>query len=142
MEWYGVLATVLGAIGGIGGIGGIISIYTAKSNKDKIDISNMQDMLDAAHKLHDDVVAEKESIKKDFEDYKSDTMKYIAEFKERFKKTEDRLDKAEFDILSLRKIIFSAYRCPFPKNITDCPVLKDYEKTHNSDSTDCSGINN
>lgn len=133
MEWYGILATVLGAIGGIGGIGGIISIYTAKSNKDKIDISNMQDMLNAAHELHDKVVADKDSIKKEFDDYKEDTMKYVAEFKERFRKNEERLDKAELNILSLQKTIFSAYRCPFPKNIMDCPVLKDYEREHQAD---------
>ena len=48
MEWYDILATVLGAIGGIGGIGGIISIYTAKSNKDKIDIGNMDSMVKEA----------------------------------------------------------------------------------------------
>jgi sulfur relay (sulfurtransferase) DsrC/TusE family protein len=84
MEWYGILATVLGAVGGIGGIGGLISIYNAKSNKDKIDIGNMQEMLNEAHEMYNAVKADKDAYRQELADYKEDTAKYISEFKERF----------------------------------------------------------
>lgn len=126
MEWYGILATVLGAVGGIGGIGGLISIYNAKSNKDKIDIGNMQEMLNEAHEMYNAVKADKDAYRQELADYKEDTAKYISEFKERFFHIEERLKKTEH-------IVSLAYRCPFPPKLKECPVIKDYEKLHNVD---------
>lgn len=127
MEWYDIL---IGIIGVLGGVGGIVSIYHAKSNKDTIDIQNMQKMLDAAKELHDEVMKDKDAIKKEFSDYKDSTKIYVADFKDRFIKLEKRLDIAEDDILLLKKNILNAYRCPYPPNIKDCPVIKEYERTH------------
>lgn len=127
MEWYDIL---IGIIGVLGGVGGIVSLYHAKSNKDTIDIQNMKKMLDAANELHDKVVSDRDDIKKEFEDYKRDNMKYVAEFKDRFAKTEDRLDKVEADNMMLRRNILTAYRCPFPPSVKDCPVIQDFEHTH------------
>lgn len=126
MEWYNIL---IGIIGVIGGVGGIVSLYHAKSNKDTIDINNMKKMLDAAKELHEQVVFDKDAIKKEFEDYKTSNMKYIADFKVRFGNLEKRLDLAEGDILLLKKNILIAYRCSYPPNIQDCPVIKEYERT-------------
>lgn len=127
MEWYDI---IIGIIGVLGGVSGIVSIYHAKSNKDTIDIQNMKKMLDAAKELHDEVVKDRDSIKKEFSEYKDSTMKYVADFKGRFEKFEKRLDLAENDILLLKKIILNAYRCQYPPNINDCPVIKEYERTH------------
>lgn len=125
MEWYNVLVIILG---GIGGIGGLISLYHAKSNKTKIDIGNMKQMLDEAHKMYDEMREEKNTKQKEFNDYKAENMKYIAEFKARFIKLEKRLDSTENMVFHLKGAIFQGYRCKFPPNSEDCPVIKEYEK--------------
>lgn len=118
MEWYNVLAIVLGAFGGVGGL---VALYKAKSEKTTIDVNNMQSMLDAAHKMYDDARKETKELREEFSAYKKENMGYIAEFKERFAKVEGRLEKTEL-------AVYQGYRCPFPPSIGDCPVLKEYEK--------------
>jgi hypothetical protein len=123
MEWYEILVTVVGAVGGVGGIGGVISIYMAKSNKTKVDIGNMQEMLNEAHKMYDEVRAEKNEYKQEFFEYRDKTNQYIEEFKERFSMIESKMDAFE-------RTILLAYRCQYPENIKDCPVIKRYEETN------------
>jgi hypothetical protein len=130
MEWYNVVLLLLGGVGGIGGIGGLIALYKAKSEKTGIDINNMQEMLAEAHKMFDAACEEKEHIKQEFTDYKVENMKYIGEFKARFAKVEERLDKAEESVLSLKGAIYQGYRCKYPDKIEDCPVIKEYENKH------------
>ena len=131
MEWYNILAIVLGALGGVSGIvSGIISIYKAKPEKTTIDVGNMQTMLDEAHKMYDDMKREKELVNEEFHAYKEENMRYVAEFKDRFEKVEQRLDRTENEVLRLRGAIYQGYRCKFPVNVEDCPVIKEYEKKH------------
>ena len=127
MEWYNVLTIVVGALGGVGGL---ISLYHARSNKTKIDVGNMQTMLDEAHKMYNDMKTEKEEGQEEFKEYKETNNRYIAEFKERFAKLEKRLDKAEDAVFHLKGAIYQGYRCKFPTKIEDCPVIKEYEKSH------------
>lgn len=127
MEWYNILALVLGALGGTSGF---ISLYKAGVEKTGIEIQNMKEMLVEAHKMFDSACEEKEAIQKEFSDYKAETMKYIGEFKARFAKVEERLDKAEESVLNLKGAIYQGYRCKFPENVEDCPVIKEYEKKH------------
>lgn len=125
MEWYNVVVLLLG---GLGGISGLVGLYKAKSEKTGIDINNMKEMLDEAHKMFNAICEEKERVQEDFDNYKKDNMKYIAEFKERFANVEARLDKAEQEVFGLQSAVYQGYRCKFPANIEDCPVLKEYEK--------------
>lgn len=125
MAWY----EIIGILGGLGGVSAfLISLYNAKSNKQTIDISNMQSMLDEAHKMYDGMREEKERIIKEFRDYKSENMQYIAEFKERFAKLEERLDETECEVFHLKQSVYQGYRCKYPEKTSDCPVLKEYEK--------------
>lgn len=124
MGWYEI---AIGLVSG-GVISTLLSVYNAKSNKMKIDISNMQVMLNEAHKMYDESAKRYEQKTQEFEDYKASNMKYIAEFKERFAKMEARMDKAEESVLRLKGAVFQGYRCKFPENIEDCPVIKEYEK--------------
>lgn len=130
MEWYNVVLLLLGGVGGIGGIGGFIALYKAKAEKTGIDIGNMQKMLDEARKMFNDACDEKEQVQKEFSDYKVENMKYIGEFKERFAKVEQRLDAAEDTIFDLTGAVYQGYRCKYPENVEDCPVIKEYEKKH------------
>lgn len=125
MEWYNIIAILIGALGGTAGF---IGLYKAKSEKTTIDIGNMQSMLDEAHKMYDDMKVEKESVNQDYTEYKRETMQYITEFKDRFAKVERRLDRAEDAVFQLKGAIYRGYRCQYPINIEDCPVIKEYEK--------------
>jgi spermidine/putrescine-binding protein len=127
MEWYNIVLLLLG---GVGGTAGLISIYKAKAEKTGIDIGNMQDMLDEAHKMFNAACEEKDNIQREFSEYKAENMKYIGEFKARFAKVEQRLDKAENTIFDLTGAVYQGYRCKYPENIEDCPVIKEYEKKH------------
>lgn len=120
MEWYNILCLVLGALGGTAGL---VTIYHAKSNKDTIDIGNMQEMLDEAHKMYNEMNEIRQTETEAFKKYKEDTMKYIEEFKGRFKKLEDRLSESEEVVFKLRSSIYSCYRCTLPSKIDECPVL-------------------
>lgn len=130
MEWYEILGLVLGAFGGAAGV---VSLYKAKSEKTGIDIGNMKDMLAEAHKMFDIAREERDTLQKEFKEYKEDNMRYISEFKERFTKVEGRLDDAENNALKLTGVINHGYRCKYPDNIEDCPVIKEYEKFHCND---------
>lgn len=127
MGWIEISISVIGAIGGVTGL---ISLYHAKSKKQTIDISNMSAMLEEAHKMYDEVNKEREEVAADYRAYKEETMRYIGEFKERFAVLEKRLDKAEDDVLKLKRSIYQGYRCRYPAKIEDCPVIKEYEKAH------------
>jgi DNA-binding transcriptional MerR regulator len=127
MEWYNIVLLLLG---GVGGTAGLISIYKAKPEKTGLEIGNMREMLDEARKMFNDACEEKEQVQKEFADYKTENMKYIGEFKERFAKVEQRLDQAEGTIFDLTGAVYQGYRCKYPENIEDCPVIKEYEKKH------------
>ena len=124
MEWYEI---VISAVATLGGVGGFISIYKAKPEKTSIEVQNMKEMLGEAHKIFDKMKEEKEAEHEEFEEYKKNNMTYIAEFKERFQKVEDRLDKAEQFVFTLKSAIYRGYRCPYPPRVEDCPIIKAYK---------------
>ena len=64
---------------------------------------------------------------RDMEEYKKNNMAYVAEFKERFQKVEERLDKAEQFVFTLKSVIYRGYRCPYPPQVEDCPIIKAYK---------------
>ena len=124
MEWYEI---VISAVATLGGVGGFISIYKAKPERTSIEVKNMREMLDEAHKMFNTMKEEKEAEHEAFEAYKEKNMEYVAEFKERFAKLEDRLDRAERVVFKLKSAIYQGYRCPFPPMTKDCPVLQVFE---------------
>ena len=130
MEWYDILCLILGALGGTAGL---VTLYHAKSNKDTIDIGNMQEMLDEAHKMYNEMNELRQTETEAFLKYKADNMKYIEEFKARFKNLEDRLSDSEEVVLKLRSSIYSCYRCTLPSKIDECPVLVAFRTFFGSD---------
>ena len=127
MEWYEIL---ISAVATLGGVGGFVSIYKAKPEKTSIEVQNMKEMLNESHRMYDEMKAEKEEGQEEFKTFKETNNKYIAEFKERFAKLEKRLDAAEDAVFHLKGAIYQGYRCKFPTKIEDCPVIKEYEKSH------------
>ena len=116
MSWL----EILGAVGGSAGIVALvkagIDLFMAKSSKTKVDVSNMQEMLDEAHKMYDEATTRYNNLAKRFDEYK------------------DRCDKKIDDVLCkfniLERTVTQAYRCKYPENIQDCPVVKSYEAKH------------
>lgn len=127
MEWYEIL---ISAVATLGGVGGFVSIYKAKPEKTSIEVQNMKEMLNESHRMYDEMKAEKEEGQEEFKTFKETNNRYIAEFKERFSKLEKRLDAAEDAVFHLKGAIYQGYRCKFPTKIEDCPVIKEYEKSH------------
>lgn len=110
MEWYNILTIVLGAIGGIGGISGGISIYQAKSNKESIDIENLRSIISEER-------LERESLKKEYAEYKVAVDERIIMFKKEFEEMKEENKK-------FLAAIYMAYRCKYPSDIEDCPVIR------------------
>lgn len=127
MDWIEVAKTVATIVATIGGIGGLIALYKAKPEKTSIEVKNMKEMLDEAHKMFNTMKEEKDAEHREFEEYKKNNMTYVAEFKERFQKVEDRLDKAEQFVFTLKSAIYRGYRCPYPPKVEDCPIIKAYK---------------
>lgn len=105
-QWVDLAVLILGAIGGTGGI---ISIYHAKSKKDAIDIQNFHELIEEERKerallseeyrqYKNEVNAKVEQVKKDFEELRSENQRML-------------------------RAIYQAYRCRFPEDIDDCPVI-------------------
>ena len=113
MEWYNIVALLIGAAGGIGGL---ISLYNAKSNKDTIDISNF-------HSLIEEERTERENLHREYNEYKEIVEKKVASVKKEF-------DELRAENQKMLKSIYQAYRCKLPEKLHECPVIKAF-------SSDC-----
>ena len=121
MNWL----EIVGAIGGSAGIVALIKVgvdvYMAKSGKTKVDVANMKEMLEEAHKMYDTATERYNKIVTAFDEYK-----------EEVNKREEKRDKKIGEVLKtvnkLERTVTQAYRCKYPENIQDCPVVKSYEE--------------
>ena len=107
MEWFSMALSFIGAIGGAGGI---ISIYTAKAKRDGVVTDSMKKIIDEAQE-------ERETLRKEHNDYKEETNNRIRRLEEHINLLEQR------DIIKVRAIN-SAYRCGFPASPKECPVIR------------------
>lgn len=117
MEWYNILLLIFG---GIGGTTGVISFYQAKSNKQTIDISNLSSIIKEERE-------ERESLRREYDAYKESVDERIRMFKVEF-------DKMKKNNAKYLKAVYQAYRCKFPQNVCDCPVIKAIEDSGVCDS--------
>lgn len=130
MNWL----EILGAIGGSAGIVALakvgIDLYNARSNKTKVDVSNMQEMLEESHKMFNEAIKRYEAAEKrieenrlQFKGYVDDLRGEVVELKENDKDKERRINQLE-------KVVNVAWRCKYPENVKDCPVVQEFEKRH------------
>lgn len=123
MDWTQIITSIVGVVGSIGGITGIVYLYNAKSNKTSIDISNMHAMLE-------DAKAEREEAQEEYRKFKEEAQKYIATLRGHYAQLSGQFNRLGAKVACLERAINLSYRCKFPENIADCPVLQEYEKTH------------
>lgn len=112
MNWYEL---AMGLLGVVGGGAGFISIYQAKSNKQTIDISNLSSIIKEERE-------ERESLRKEYDAYKESVDERIRLFKVEF-------DKMQKNNMKYLKAVYQAYRCKYPQNVCDCPVIKAIEES-------------
>lgn len=105
-QWVDLAVLILGAIGGTGGI---ISIYHAKSKKDAIDIQNFHALLEEERK-------ERNILAEEHKAYKEEVNTKVAQVKKDFEDLRNENQR-------MLRAIYQAYRCRFPEDIDDCPVI-------------------
>ena len=128
MNWIEILGTIGGSAGLVALIKVGIDLYNAKSGKTKVDVGNMQSMLDEAHKMYDEATKRYENLANKFDAYKDE-----ADQKE--EKRDNKIEELIKKFNKLERTVTQAYRCKYPENIQDCPVVKSYEEKHLCD--DC-----
>lgn len=125
---------IIGAIGGSAGIVALIKVgidvFFAKSNKTTVDIKNMQEMLNESHKLFTEVVNKYKSLEQKIETDRESSHKYIESLRQRIEEAEKSCRTLDHRINKLEKVVNVAWRCKYPTDIGDCPVIQKYEKLH------------
>ena len=123
MNWLEVVGAVGGAAGIVALIKAGIDVYHAKGSKTKVDISNMETMLKDSMERYDKLEAK-------FDAFQKESHKYVESLRARIMSFEDKVNGLENRINHFEKVVNSAWRCNYPDDIQDCPVIKEYEKRH------------
>ena len=118
MVWYEIVVTLLGAFGGLAGVAAFVKSFfmlgvdkEAKGiSNDHAEIENLKEFIKIANENYD-------RLSKEFKEYHQKVDTRITFFKEKFEKMEQ--EKEMLDIATMQ-----AYRCQFPPELMDCPVLK------------------
>lgn len=123
MNWL----NIIGAIGGSAGIVALIKagidIFNARSNRNTVDISNMEKMLKDSMERYD-------KLEQKFDEFQTKSHEYVEGLRTRIVGIEIKSQRQEERINNMEKVINLAWRCKFPENVQDCPVIKEYEKRH------------
>ena len=94
----------------------MITLYHAKSKKDTIDLQNFQALIDEERK-------ERTILAEEHRAYKEEVNKKIVQVKQEFAEL-----KKENQMML--QAIYQAYRCRFPEDVEDCPVITMFSKKH------------
>lgn len=107
-----------------------IDVFFAKSNKTSVDIKNMQEMLNESHKLFNEVVSKYKTLEEKIEKDRQASHSYIESLRKRIEDAETSYRALDSRVNKLEKVVNVAWRCKFPTDIGDCPVIQKYEKLH------------
>lgn len=123
MNWIEIIGLIGGGAGIVALIKAGIDVYNAKSNRTTVDLGNMQKMLDDALKRNDE-------LDRKFNSFMDKTHGYVAELRNAIASRDDKIDKLDERVNHMEKVVNVAWRCKYPDNISDCPVIQEYEKRH------------
>ena len=118
MVWYEIVVALLGAFGGLAGVAAFVKSFwmlrpdkeSKEISNDRAEIENLREFIKIANENYDRLSTE-------FRDYHKKVDDRITFFKEKFDRLEQ--EKEALDIATMQ-----AYRCKFPPELMDCPVLK------------------
>lgn len=123
MNWI----DILGAVGGSAGVVALgklgIDLFLARSNRNTVDLSNMEKMLK-------DSMDRYEKLEAKFDEFQKRSHEYVVGLRERIDILEQNDKDKEKRINGLEKVVNVAWRCKYPDNIMDCPVIKEYNDRH------------
>lgn len=118
MVWYEIVVALLGSVGGLAGVAAFIkSFLTIKQDKEAKEISNEHAEIENLKQFITIANENYDRLSKQFDNYHQQVDKRITFFKEKFDQLEQ--EKEALDIATMQ-----AYRCKFPPELMDCPVLK------------------
>lgn len=123
MNWQEILGLIGGGAGIVALIKAGIDIYNARSNRNTVDISNMERMLKDSMERND-------KFEKKFDEFQKASHEYVEGLRGRIVQIEKRAQKQEERINHMEKVVNVAWRCKYPENVQDCPVIKEYENRH------------
>lgn len=106
IEWWHL------ALGFIGTNG--LTFYLAHPKKNSLEIENFK-------KLFDEAQEERENMKLLYSAYEEKTDSKIKELESKLSFMEKRYN-------TIVRATNTAYRCPFPQNMRDCPVIKNLDE--------------
>ena len=100
MVWYEIVVTLLGSLGGLAGVAAFIkSFWMLRPDKEAKEINNQH--------------AEIENLKA-----------FIDIANQNYDRLSKQFDKMEQEKNALEIATMQAYRCQFPPELNDCPVVK------------------
>ena len=123
MNWTEILGLIGGGAGIVALIKAGIDIYNAKSVRTGVDLTNMEKMLN-------DSMGRYEKLEKKFDEFQKASHEYVEGLRGRIVQIEKRAQKQEERINHMEKVVNVAWRCKYPENVQDCPVIKEYENRH------------
>jgi peptidoglycan hydrolase CwlO-like protein len=113
MDWTTILVAVIGS-GVLSTIlGAIINKRERDSKNDGIDISNLQALVQT-------LAGRVDAVEKKADEDREKAHGYITELREEIIALRNQVN-------TLERVTTQAYRCKYPDNIQDCPVVKAYE---------------
>ena len=118
MVWYEIVVTLLGSLGGLAGVAAFIKSFwmlrpdkeAKEINNQHAEIENLKAFIDIANQNYD-------RLSQQFDKYHQQVDARITFFKDKF-------DKMEQEKNALEIATMQAYRCQFPPELNDCPVVK------------------
>lgn len=113
MDWIAILGCVLGSTAFTTIINAIINRRERNAKTDGIDIANLTTMINT---LSDRMTKIEEKADAD----RAEAHRYVKELR-------DEIIGLRGKVNTLERITTQAYRCRYPENILDCPVVKAYE---------------
>lgn len=105
-----------------------LDVYNAKSNKTKVDVSNMQEMLEESHKMFNEAIKRYEAAEKRVEENRLQFKNYVDDLRSEVNLLKEADRDKESRINNLEKVVNVAWRCKYPENVKDCPVVQEFEK--------------
>lgn len=121
MNWAEIITMIVGAFGGISGA---VTLYNAKSNRQTIDISNLHSLIEEERK-------ERQNLSNEYQAYKAEVHDKVEEVKKDFEEMRQENQR-------MLRAIYQAYRCRFPEETGDCPVIKMFQNCQECKKDDAS----
>lgn len=106
LEWWHLVVGFIGTNG--------ITYYLARPKKNSLEIENFK-------KLFDEAQEERENMKALYSSYEVKTECKIKELETKLNNMEKRYNR-------VLRATNTAYRCPYPQSVKECPVIKTLEE--------------